>query len=107
MTIQALPTIEERIGRLHALLGRNIIADPSILEEIPNESALFLIPVDADEEFLEANIALGLDALRKGRSVYFKRLAPGEWGISPSTNASEPTAESQAPTLSAAGTPPR
>ena len=83
MTIQAPPTIEERIGRLHATLGRRIIADPAILNEIPNGAALVLLPHDADDAFIEANIVLGLDALKKGRSVYFKRLEPGEWGITP------------------------
>ena len=83
MSTQAPPTvtIAERIGRLHARLGRTIIANPAVLEEIPNGAALVLLPHDADQEFVEANIALGLDALKKGRSVYFKRLAPGEWGI--------------------------
>ena len=30
---------------------------------------------------MEVEIPLGIDALKKGRSVYFKRLEPGEWGI--------------------------
>jgi hypothetical protein len=107
MTVQAPPTIQERIGRLHATLGRSIIADPSILEEIPNGSALFLIPEDSDEEFVEANIALGLDALRKGRSVYFKRLAPGEWDLSSLSNDSESTADSEAPAPTTIGVPPQ
>jgi hypothetical protein len=83
MTTQAPPvtTIEERIGRLHAKLSRTIIANPAVLDEIPNSAALILLPHDADQEFVDANIALGLDALKKGRSVYFKRLEPGEWGI--------------------------
>jgi hypothetical protein len=98
--------IDERMHSQFRALNRAILADPSILEEIPNESALFLIPDDADEEFLEANISLGLDALRKGRSVFFKRLAPGEWGITSSRNSSEP-AESQEPTVSADGAPSR
>lgn len=104
MTVQAPPTIEERIGRMHATLGRRIVADPSILEEIPNGSALILIPDGADEEFLEANIALGLDALRKGRSVYFKRLAPGEWGLTPTSTRGEPAEDAQSPKRIAAGT---
>src|SRR5215218_8536901 len=82
--------IEERMHSQFRALNRAILSDPSILEEIPNESALSLIPDDADEESLEANIALGLDALRKGRSVFFKRLAPGEWGIPSSTHSGEP-----------------
>ena len=75
------PKMDDRMHELFRDLHRAIFADPSILEEIPNGSALFLIPPDTDEEFLEANIALGIDALKKGRSVYFKRLEPGEWGI--------------------------
>ena len=91
MSPQAPPTatIAERIGRLHAQLGRTIIANPAVLGEIPNGAALVLLPHDADQEFVEANIALGLDALKKGRSVYFKRLTPGEWGIDGEPSAAE------------------
>jgi hypothetical protein len=93
MTTHTLPTTEERIGNLHANLGRAIIATPAILDEIPNGVALVLLPHGADDKFVEENVALGLDALRKGRSVYFKWLAPGEWGI---TEADEQTAASTA-----------
>src|SRR5687768_16973461 len=69
------------IATLTAEPGSAIIADASILDEIPNGAGLVLLPDGADEEFVEATIALGLDVLRKGHSVYFRWLAPGEWGI--------------------------
>ena len=82
-------SVRERIAALTIELGRAIIANASILEEIPDGAGLVLLPDGADEAFIEANIALGLDALRKGRSVYFKRLAPGEWGIGSSSEPNE------------------
>ncbi len=97
MTTQAPPTIQERIGQLHASLGSTIFADPAVLEEIPNGAVLVLLPHDADDEFVEANIALGLEALRKGFSVYFKRLAAGEWGIGSADRGAEPAAAGTAP----------
>jgi hypothetical protein len=79
--VEVPETIQARRIGLHVALGRAIVKDPSILEEIPNHAVVALIPHDADETFIDAEVALGIDALRRGRSVYFKRLAPGEWGI--------------------------
>jgi hypothetical protein len=60
-------------------LARAIVENPVILAEIPSGATLVLLPRDADAAFIEENIALGLAALREGRNVYFRHLAPGEW----------------------------
>ena len=84
---QADEAIQTRRTDLHVALGQAILKDPAILEAIPDGVVVALLPPDADEAFVETEIALGIDALRKGRSVYFKWLAPGEWGIDSSGQA--------------------
>jgi hypothetical protein len=79
--VEEVETIQSRRTELHVALGRAILKDPSILDEMPNSAVVALLPSDADEAFIDAEVSLGIDALKKGRSVYFKRLAPGEWGI--------------------------
>jgi hypothetical protein len=86
---EAEEAIQARPIELHVALGRAILKDPTILEEIPNGAVVGLLPPDADDLFIEVEIALGIDALKKGRSVYFKRLEPGEWGITPPSESPE------------------
>ena len=76
-------TIRDRNISLTFDLSRAILADPTILDEIPNGATLVLLPHDADAAFVEENIALGIAALREGRNVYFRHLAPGEWSVPP------------------------
>jgi hypothetical protein len=64
-----------------AELGKAIIGDASILDGIPEGAMLVLLPTDADPEFIEASIATGIEIIGKGHNVYFRHLAPGEWGI--------------------------
>lgn len=71
----------DRHNELHSGLLRAILADATILEEIPNGASLMLIPRDADEAYLESCIEVGVDSLRKGLNVYFRYLAPGEWWV--------------------------
>lgn len=54
-------------------IGRAIIADPSLLDDIPNGATLVLLP-DDDPDRSEERKALGLAALERGESVYFKRV---------------------------------
>ena len=86
---EADESIEARRTDLHVALGQAILKDPSILEEIPNGAVVALLPQDADGAFVEAEVTLGIDALKKGLSVYFKWLAPGEWGIGLPNDADE------------------
>ena len=54
------------------------VDDPTILDDIPNGCVLILLPDDADEAFVEANLALARDAIREGRDVYVRHLKPGK-----------------------------
>lgn len=53
--------------------GLAIIADPSMLDDIPNGSQLVLLP-DDDPALVETNIESGFKAVRAGRDVYFRRV---------------------------------
>ncbi len=55
-------------------IGRAIIADPSLLDDIPNGATLVLLPDDDPGRAAERK-ALGLAALERGESVYFKRVS--------------------------------
>jgi hypothetical protein len=83
-----------RNAALLAELGKAIIADASILEGIPEGAMLVLLPADADPEFIEAGIATGIEMIGKGHNVYFRHLAPGEWGIDFVTTAGQEVATS-------------
>jgi hypothetical protein len=48
--------------------------DASVLDDIPNGAVLILLTAD-DPAFNEESIALGVQAVRQGRNVYFKHLA--------------------------------
>lgn len=89
-------SIEARRTDLHVALGQAILKDPSILDEIPNGVVVALLPPDADEAFVEAEVTLGIDALKKGHSVYIKWLTPGEWGIASPGAATDQEPESVA-----------
>ena len=66
--------------------ARAVVADPTILDEIPNGCTLVLLPEGADQEFVETNLAIALRAARRGRNVYIRHLAPGEWSVGPEAN---------------------
>ena len=75
--------VEGRNLDLAADLLTAIADDPTILDQIPNGAMLVLLPADADDAFVEANVAIGLDMLRKGHDVFFRHVGPGEWKITP------------------------
>ncbi len=52
---------------------QSILADPSILDEIPDEASLFLLP-DDDPELAEANRRSAERARQRGRPVYVRRM---------------------------------
>ncbi len=52
---------------------RDIVADPSVLDEIPDEVTMISIPAD-DPELAAAEGELGLAALRRGEDVYFRHV---------------------------------
>jgi hypothetical protein len=80
---ESLDPISEQIVGQTFDLARAVVADPSILDEIPNGCTLVLLPQDADEAFVEANLAIALRAARRGRNVYIRHVAPGEWSVGP------------------------
>ncbi len=51
--------------------ARQILADPAILDDIPDGVTLVLLLKD-DPAFNEINIDLGLKALRRGEDAYFR-----------------------------------
>ena len=87
VAVSVASPIRDRNIRLTFDLARAVLADPAILDDIPNGVTLVLLPHDAETEFVEENIALGLAALREGRDVYFRHLAPSEWSAPPDPSA--------------------
>ena len=75
------PSFRRRNAALLAQLGKAILRDAAVLDGIPNGAMLVLLPTDADREFIDASIVIGVDMLDKGHNVYFRHLEPGEWGI--------------------------
>jgi len=63
----------ERALDLSFEFAEEILADPSILDEIPNGITLVLIP-DDDPELATAKIAGGLTAVRRGEDVLFRHV---------------------------------
>ena len=63
--------------------ARAVVADPAILDEIPDGCTLVLLPEGADDAFVEANLAIATRAARRGRNVYIRHLTPGEWSVGP------------------------
>jgi hypothetical protein len=80
-TVATDRTFRRRNAALLSELGTAIIQDASILDEIPEGAMLVLLPTNADRDFIESSIATGIDMIAKGHNVYFRHLAPGEWGI--------------------------
>ena len=52
---------------------QSVIDDPSVLDQIPNHASIVLLPQDDPEQF-EANLAMAMDAARKGKNVYLKQV---------------------------------
>lgn len=70
-------TTEEMIARNGALIEaftQSVIADPAV-DDVPAGATLVLLPA-ADPALLEANIAAGLAAIRRGENVYFRSMPP-------------------------------
>ena len=95
MMIQAPPTMRPEIDvsmmtrrdDLFFALCHAILDDQSLLEKIPNEAVVALLPHEADDSVIEVKMALGVNALSKGPSVYLKWLGLGERRIhSPSAS---------------------
>lgn len=65
-------TVEDNIDSAFAL-ARAVISNPALLDDIPNGATLVLLP-DDDPSRAEESKMLGLAALERGESVYFKRV---------------------------------
>ena len=68
----------ERAIELGFAVTRLALEDASILDDVPNGCALFLLP-EGETEFLERSIELGSAAIRRGENVYFKHI-PADFG---------------------------
>jgi len=53
--------------------GLAMIADPTLLDEVPDGVLLELLP-DDDAEHVEVALARGIEAARAGRNVYFRHV---------------------------------
>ena len=86
-TITAAPNtldpVSDRIVGQTFDWARAVVTDPSILDEIPDGCTLVLLPEGADDAFVEANLVIATRAARRGRNVYIRHLAPGEWSVGP------------------------
>ena len=67
---------------LARLFGLAIIADPSMLDDIPNGVQLVLLP-DDDPDLVQTNIAIGLKAIRQGKDVYFRHVRVADFPPEP------------------------
>lgn len=58
-------------------LAKNIVANPALLDEIPDGATVVLIPQD-DPELAERNSELGIEAVRAGEAnASFRRVRAG------------------------------
>lgn len=62
-------TIVDRNIELAFELTESVIADPSLLADVPSGAMLVLIP-DDDRELAEANLEGAVKAFRRGKNVY-------------------------------------
>jgi hypothetical protein len=69
--VQQEKTIDQRDQELHSAFVRAYVEDVSILEDIPNGSALILVP-DDDPELAETNLGRAVEAARRGYDVYIR-----------------------------------
>lgn len=64
-------SLEARDNDLHSAFIDAYFEDVSILEDIPNGSALILVP-DDDPELAEANLKRAVEAVQNGYDVYIR-----------------------------------
>jgi hypothetical protein len=57
---------------------RETLDDPGILDGVRDGVTFVLVP-DDEPALAEANIASGIDAVRRGRDVYFKHVSSSEY----------------------------
>jgi hypothetical protein len=69
--VQQAKTIDQRDQELHSAFVRAYVEDVSILEDIPNGSALILIP-DDDPELAKTNLNRAVEAAQNGYDVYIR-----------------------------------
>ena len=55
------------------------LVDPTILEEIPRGATLVVLRAEDDPATVEEQLTIATRAARRGRNVYIRHLAPGEW----------------------------
>ena len=70
---QAITDLVDRNLDLAFAFGQAIIADPTLLDDIPNGVTLVLLPEDA-AALTRANVEIGLHRLRAGRDVYVRHV---------------------------------
>jgi hypothetical protein len=58
------------LALIHELL-RAGLDDASVFDDLPTDATIVLLPTD-DPAMIEANIEIGINALRHGQNVYFR-----------------------------------
>jgi hypothetical protein len=69
-----------RVTRNLELAGRftrSIIENPAILDEIPNDGEIVLIP-DDDPELADSNLRGGMRSVREGKNITFRHIRAAE-----------------------------
>jgi hypothetical protein len=60
---------EEKNIALAFRFMRDVVDDPSLLDQIPNNATIVFLPED-DPEQVEANLQLAINSARSGKNVY-------------------------------------
>ena len=72
MSAMTTGSVERNIS-LSFSFAQAIVDDPAILDEIPNDATVVLIP-DDDLSLAALNIDLGMRDVRQGKDVYFRHM---------------------------------
>ncbi len=80
VTTELTEAAASRVTRNLELAGRftlSIVADPSILDEIPDNEEIVLIP-DDDPQLAESNLRGGIRSIREGKNITFRHIRAAE-----------------------------
>jgi hypothetical protein len=73
ISITAPDDAAARANELWTEFIQGILADPTLLADVPNGATLVLLPED-DPELAARELGLGLRALMQGRDIYFRHV---------------------------------
>ena len=76
VTLSIDPDSKEQTDKRLDLVRRFTLAgfaDTTLLEALPNDTMLFLLP-DDDDEYVERELRIGAHIAQRGENVYFKHI---------------------------------